>query len=115
MCLFTCAVKIPRLTYSVLLMNKIAIKYLRGISHHINPVVMIADKGLTENVMNEIDLALEKHELVKIKVRQDRETRTESIQEILEATKAKKIQVIGQTLTIYKENPKDPQFELPQQ
>ena len=94
-------------------MNKIAIKYLRGISHHINPVVMVADKGLTENVMHEIDLALEKHELVKIKIRQDRETRVASIQHILEETKAEKIHVIGQTLTIFKENPDDPQIEIP--
>ena len=64
-------------------MNKNAIKYLRGISHNIKPVVMVADKGLTENVMNEIDIALDKHELIKIKIRTDRETRNQFISEIV--------------------------------
>ena len=94
-------------------MNKNAIKYLRGVSHDIKPVVMIADKGLTENVMYEIDIALDRHELIKLKIRQDRETRTEFEQKIIAETGATKIHSIGQTLTIYRENPDDPVYELP--
>ncbi len=93
-------------------MNKKVIKFLRGISHNIKPVVMIADKGLTENVMYEIEIALEMHELVKIKVRVDRETRAEFEKIILEKTGAQKIHAIGQTLTIFLANPDDPQFDL---
>jgi RNA-binding protein len=95
-------------------MNKHAIKFLRGISHGINPVVMIADKGLTDNVMSEIEIALDRHELIKIKIRMDKATRTEFIASILQQTGASKIHSIGQTLTIFRENPDDPQFELPQ-
>ena len=94
-------------------MNKNAIKFLRGMSHDIRPVVMIADKGLSENVMNEIELALDSHELIKIKIRQDRETRNEFIEKILETTSSTKIHSIGQTLTIFRENSDDPQYELP--
>jgi len=93
-------------------MNKHAIKFLRGLSHDLRPVVMIADKGLTENVMHEIDIALELHELVKIKIRMDKETRTQFINQILEQTGATKIQSIGQTLTIFLQNPKETQFDL---
>jgi RNA-binding protein len=93
-------------------MNKKAIKFLRGISHNIKPVVMIADKGLTENVCNEIDLALEQHELIKIKIRSDRDSRIKIENEILKNTGAQKIHSIGQTLTIFLENPDDPQFDL---
>jgi len=93
-------------------MNKKAIKFLRGISHNIKPVVMIADKGLTENVMYEIEIALETHELVKIRIRMDRGTRAEFEKIILEKTGAQKIQSIGQTLTIFLANPDDPQFDL---
>ncbi|MCF6288528.1 MAG: YhbY family RNA-binding protein [Proteobacteria bacterium] len=93
-------------------MNKKVIKYLRGVSHHIKPVVMIADKGLTENVMHEIDIALDLHELIKIKIRTDKETRTKFIAEILKATAASKIHTIGQALTIYRHNPDNPQFDL---
>lgn len=94
-------------------MNKNAIKFLRGISHDLRPVVMIADKGLSDNVMNEIELALDTHELVKIKIRQDREAREEFTHSILKATGAVKIHSIGQTLTVFRANPKNPQFELP--
>ena len=93
-------------------MNKHAIKFLRGLSHDLRPVVMIADKGLTENVMMEIEVCLELHELIKIKIRMDKETRTQFIAEILEKTGAQKIQAIGQTLTIFLENPKESQFDL---
>ena len=93
-------------------MNKKVIKFLRGISHNIKPVVMVADKGLTENVMHEIDIALELHELVKIKIRVDRETRSEYEKVIIEKTGAQKIHSIGQTLVIFLANPDDPQFDL---
>ena len=93
-------------------MNKHAIKFLRGLSHDLKPVVMVADKGLSENVMHEIDIALELHELIKIKIRMDKETRIQFINEILEKTGAQKIHSIGQTLTIFLENPKESQFDL---
>ena len=94
-------------------MNKHAIKFLRGVSHELRPVVMIADKGLTENIMTEIDIALDRHELIKIKIRMDKVTRTDFIAKIVEQTGAEKIHVIGQTLTIFRRNRDDPQFELP--
>jgi len=94
-------------------MNKKVIKFLRGVSHGINPVVMIADKGLTENVINEIEIALDRHELIKIKIRVDKQTRNEFSDKILEITGADKIHSIGQTLTLFRANPDDPQFELP--
>jgi len=93
-------------------MNKHAIKFLRGVSHQIKPVVMVADKGLTENVMNEIEVCLELHELIKIRIRMDKETRSKFITEILEATGATKIHSIGQVLTIFLANPKNPQYDL---
>ena len=93
-------------------MNKQAQKFLRGISHDLSPVVMIADKGLSENVMHEIENALDLHELIKIKIRMDKQTRTEFTAEILKTTGATKIHAIGQTLTIFRHNPKNPQYDL---
>ena len=51
-------------------------------------------------------------ELIKIKIRVDKETRTEFEKIILEKTGAQKIHSIGQTLTLFLANPKDPQFDL---
>lgn len=94
-------------------LSKNAQKFLRGIGHDTKPVVTIADKGITENILNELDICLNQHELIKVKLRTDRETRTQFIADIIKATGAHKIQAIGQTLTIFRANPKKPVFELP--
>jgi RNA-binding protein len=89
------------------------LKYLKGMTHHINPVVMVASKGLTENVMMEIERALNHHELVKIRLRTDRDTRDAFIEQILLATGAERINVIGQTLCLYRRHPEQPVIALP--
>ncbi len=94
-------------------LSKNAQKFLRGIGHDTKPVITIADKGITENILNELDICLNQHELIKVKLRTDRETRQQHITDIIAATGAHKIQSIGQTLTIYRANPKKPVYELP--
>ena len=86
---------------------------MRGLTHNLQPVVMVADKGLSENVMAEIEAALDHHELVKIKLKSDRETRTEWIREISERCKAEKVHVIGQVACFFRRNSKKPVIELP--
>ena len=82
-------------------------------AHDTKPVVTIADKGITENILNELEICLNQHELVKIKMRTDRDTRQQFTARLLEVTQAHLIQAIGQTLTLYRANPKKPVYELP--
>jgi len=89
------------------------IRYLRGLTHHLQPVVMVGDKGLSENVMTEIDNALEHHELVKIRLRTDRDSRKAWIRQISESCRAEKVHVIGQVACFFKRNKKKPVIELP--
>ena len=89
------------------------IRYLRGLTHPLQPVVMIADKGLSENVMMEIESALEHHELVKIKLRADRDTRTAWIAQISEQCSAEKVHVIGQVACFFRRNRKKPIIAIP--
>jgi RNA-binding protein len=88
-------------------------KHLRGLTHALQPVVMIADKGLTDNVMAELESALEHHELIKVKLRCDRETRAALIDEIAHRCAAEKVHVIGQIACFFRRNPKKPVVELP--
>jgi RNA-binding protein len=94
-------------------LNNRQIRHLRGLTHHLQPVVTVAEKGLSENVMAEIESALNHHELVKIKLRSDRETRAGWVQEIIEQTGAEKVHTIGQVASFFRRNPEKPVVELP--
>ena len=88
-------------------------RYLRGLTHKLQPVVMIGDKGLADNVMAEIETALEHHELIKIKMRSDRETRKKWIEQISEQFNAEQVHVIGQVACFFRRNRKKPLIALP--
>lgn len=88
-------------------------RFLRGMTHHINPVVMVGDKGLTANVLEEIEIALDHHELIKVKLRTDRDTRSTQSKEIAEKFAANIIQQIGQVTCFFRRNKKKPVIELP--
>lgn len=94
------------------MLSKTQIKYLRGICHHIQPVVMLGAKGMTENVMHEVELALEQHELIKVKLRTDRETRKQLVEQICKDRNCEAVQVIGQVACFYRPA-KKPELELP--
>ena len=79
---------------------------LRARAHHLRPVVIIGDAGLTPEVTHEIDVNLKSHELIKIRVRGDeRGERKELIEAICSATAAEPIQHIGKILVFYRPRP----------
>lgn len=78
-------------------------QHLKGLAHSLKPVVLLGANGLTEGVMAEIELALEHHELIKVKVpEEDREQREMIYHTIVAHTGAHRVQVIGKILIIYK-------------
>lgn len=78
-------------------------QYLKGLAHNRQPVVMIGNQGLTAAVLKEIELALNAHELIKIKAASDElETRRAWLEEICAATGAASVQQIGKVLVIYR-------------
>ena len=95
-------------------LSKNQIKFLRGMCHDLKPVVMLGQKGLTEAVLSELDIALDHHELVKIKLSmEDRDARKQMIDEICRQCEAEEVQSIGKTLSIYRANKKDPVIHMP--
>ena len=83
-------------------------KKLRGLAHHLNPLVIVADKGLSESVVAEIERALNDHELIKVKLRGDREVRKAWATSIAEKCNAELVQTIGQVACYYRRNPDKP-------
>ena len=83
-------------------------KNLRAKAHHLKPLVTVADKGLSETVIAEIERALNDHELIKVKLRSDRETRQAWAGSIAKQCRAELVQTIGQVACYYKKHPEKP-------
>jgi RNA-binding protein len=82
---------------------------LRAQAHHLNPIIMIGEAGLTPAVLKEIDIALKSHELIKVRVLgDDRERRNRVDEEICAALGASPVQQIGKMLVLYRQRPEEP-------
>jgi len=86
--------------------NPIEKKKLKAQAHPLNPVVMIGQAGLTPAVIKEINIALDTHELIKVKIRAERDERSVIRDQICEETQSELIQSIGQIAVIFRKNPK---------
>ncbi|QQF76301.1 ribosome assembly RNA-binding protein YhbY [Histophilus somni] len=90
-------------------------QFLKGLAHHLNPVVMLGTNGLTEGVLAEIENALDHHELIKVKISgAERETKQLIIEAIIRETQASAVQTIGHVLVLYRPS-NEPKIQLPRQ
>ncbi len=81
---------------------------LRAQAHNLNPVVSIAENGLTDSVLKEIELNLNAHQLIKIRVYGDsRDDRLAYYQQICDQLDAAQVQHIGKLLVVYRPAPAD--------
>ena len=88
-------------------------QFLKGLAHHLSPVVMLGGNGLTEGVLAEIDNALNHHELIKVKIAgADREVKQLIIDAIVRETNAVNVQTIGHVLVLYRKSD-DKKITLP--
>jgi RNA-binding protein len=88
-------------------------QFLKAKAHELKPVILLGGNGLTEGVVAEIEVALNFHELIKIKVpTEDREEKNLIMDAIVRETKADKVQVIGKTLILFRQS-EDKKIPLP--
>jgi RNA-binding protein len=81
---------------------------LKARAHHLQPVVIVGDAGLTPTVLHEIDVSLKSHELIKIRVSgDDRDARAAMIEAICTPLNAVAVQHIGKILVIFRPRPDD--------
>ncbi len=89
--------------------------YLRSLAHKLKAVVQIGHHGVTEGVLAAVEVALEQHELIKVKVASEAEVDAAEIAPELEkGTSSQLAQLIGHTLVLYRRREKDPKISLPQ-
>ena len=83
-------------------------KELRKKAYSLKPFVIVGQHGLTEAVIAEINVALNAHELIKIKIHSnDREERKAIMLKITESLGATPINQIGKMLVAYRKNEQD--------
>lgn len=88
---------------------------LKKLVHHLKPVVMVGQQGLSEGVFNEIEIALDSHELIKIKLSgSDKVERQAMIEKVCEMTNADFVHSIGHTAAFYRRHPKKPKIKIGQ-
>ena len=80
---------------------------LKAKAHHLEPVVIIGQKGVTEALLAEVDIALRDHELIKVKANQhDKETCETFATQIADGLRASFIARIGKVLIFFRKSNK---------
>lgn len=89
-------------------------RYLKGLAHELEPMVMIGKEDLTDNIIKEVDVNLEKRELVKVKIQDGSALKPkETANELAEKLKADFVQAIGRKFVLYRRSVEEPKIELP--
>jgi RNA-binding protein len=90
------------------------IRYLRGLAHDLNPIILVGNKGITPALVKEFDAALGQHELVKVKIAgDDRDVRKQQIDDLAEQAGAEVVQRIGHVASYFRRNADAPKIALP--
>jgi RNA-binding protein len=80
-------------------------KHLRGLAHHLDPVVMIGKQGLTDGIIAATIKALDAHELIKVRFLDFKEEKKDLTAQLAEATSSEIAGIIGHVAILYKEHP----------
>jgi RNA-binding protein len=89
-------------------------RHLRGLGHHLEAVVQVGKDGLTEGIVGALDVALETHELIKVRLLESVGGDRQGVAAgLAEAGNAELVQVLGRTLLLYRARKKDPKIKIP--
>lgn len=89
-------------------------RFLRSKAHHLTPIFQVGKGGVNENMIKQIEDALEARELIKVSVLQNcEEDRNTVAEQLSNGTKAEIVQIIGNTIVLYKESVENKQIVLP--
>jgi RNA-binding protein len=93
-------------------------KYLRGLAHGLKPVVSIGQKGMTDAIIQSVDEAIQRHELIKVKfVDYKQKDQKMALANVIEQkTGADMVGMIGHVGIFYRahEDPEKRRIELPE-
>lgn len=80
-------------------------RFLRSKAHHVTPVTQVGKGGISDNMIEQINMALETKELIKVSILQNCEEDKDTVAETLaERSGAELVQLIGKTVVLFKES-----------
>ncbi|MCX5864748.1 MAG: ribosome assembly RNA-binding protein YhbY [Deltaproteobacteria bacterium] len=80
-------------------------RHLRGLGHHLSPLVMIGKDGVTDNLTTALEEVLSAHELVKVKLQDGCPyARVEAAELLAQKSRSRIAQIIGKTFLLFREN-----------
>lgn len=85
---------------------------MRALGHALDPVVRVGQKGVTPEVVDAVRVALEDHELIKVKLSDGEEDRKTVASRIADETGSELAQVLGRTVLLYKRRKENPRIEI---
>lgn len=89
-------------------------RFLRAKAHHLRPIFQVGKDGVNENMITQINEALEKRELIKISILQNcLEDKDYVANNLVNGTDAELVQIIGNNVILYKESMENKQIQLP--
>ncbi|MGM8213905.1 ribosome assembly RNA-binding protein YhbY [Virgibacillus sp. W0430] len=89
-------------------------RFLRAKANELKPIFQVGKIGVNDNMLKQIEEALEKRELIKISVLQNcLDDKDEVARDLAEGTLAEIVQIIGNNIVLYKKSKDNKQIELP--
>jgi RNA-binding protein len=90
-------------------------KYLRGLAHHLKPVVHVGKNGLTDPVLESIGQALDDHELIKVRLADPQGRKRKLAEEVADRTGGAWVGLVGNVVTLYRRHsdPEKRRIEIP--
>lgn len=89
-------------------------QYLKGLAHALAPVVRVGKGRVSDAVIAETKSSLEAHELIKVRIEGDESaTRRLLAEELVAATDAHLVVIVGKTAIVYRERAEKPAIRLP--
>ena len=86
-------------------LDKTHIKQLKALAHKLKPIVTVGQHGMKDSINDEIAIALDFHQLVKVKINLgDRIERDALVDELSKQHDAQMVQRIGNVAVFYKRN-----------
>jgi RNA-binding protein len=86
-------------------------KHLRGLAHHLEPVVRVGHDGVTDGVVVAVTRALLDHELIKVRLYEP-EDKTAMAAELATRCDATLCGLVGHTAILYRRHPEKPKIVL---